>query len=539
VSILKRAALNWFGTVAPAQRDPGVFWDRGGPESYTGIPVSHEMAMTYSAVFAAVRLISHGMSSLPVGSYVSFGPKTFVRPKPPWMLKPNPETDWPSFVQQMMASILLGGDSFSAKVYARGVPQELWPIDPRLVVVDRDTKTYQKIYEINGQTLTDRDILHIPGIMLPGALRGLSPVEYMRQTIGLGLGAEKHGSKQLANAATPNVIITVPGKVDDDVAKKTADRFDRLHAGLDQVGKTAVLGGGATVNALSITNEQMQFLQTRQFQVSEVARWFGIPPHMLADVTSSTSWGTGIEQMQISFVVFALTPWVKFVEAAFKPLLVDYAQTVDTRGNADWYCKFNLNALMRGDMAARATFYRELANVGAISPNWILNKEDENPYVGGEAHYINGAYAPIGSDGMLMVPEPPAPPEPAPPEPAPVTNNNVTFPEGFMRATVDARTTVERGAVQHHDAPVNVDVHPPEVSIDAPVNINERAVVVENATTMPDVHIDAPVHIDERAVVVENTVQMPEQKRASRTTKFLKDKHGVITGKVETEDEES
>ena len=409
MSILKRAALNWFGTSAPAQRDPGIFWNRGGPESYTGIPVSHEMALTYSAVYAAVRLISHGMSSLPAGAFVTYGTQTFARPKPPWMAKPNPETDWPSFVQQMMASILLGGDSFNAKVYARGVLQEMWPVDPRTVVVDRSEKTRQRVYEVNGKTLTDADILHIPGIMLPGALRGLSPVEYMRQTIGLGLGAEKHGAKQLANSATPNVIITTAGRLDDDVAKKMADRFDRLHAGLDQAGKTAVLGNDAKISTLTMTNDQMQFLETRQFQVTEVARWFGIPPHMLADVTSSTSWGTGIEQMQISFVVFALTPWVKFVEAAFKPLMVDWAQVTDIGGNADWYCKFNLNALMRGDMAARAAFYRELSNVGAISPNWVLAKEDENPFVGGDSHYVNTAYAPIGPDGNLVVSAPAAP----------------------------------------------------------------------------------------------------------------------------------
>ena len=461
MSILKRAAYNWFGTAAPVQRDPGIFWDRGGAESFTGIAVSHEMAMTYSAVYAAVRLISHGMSSLPVGSFVSFGPQTFTRPKPPWMTAPNPETEWPSFIQQVMASILLGGDSFSAKVYARGSLREMWPLDPRLVVVEREPRTGEKVYQINGRTLTSRDVLHIPGVMLPGALRGLSPVEYMRQTIGLGLGAEKHGAKQLANSATPNVIITMPGKADDDVAKKMADRFDRLHAGLEQVGKTAVLGGGATINTLTMTNDQLQFLETRQFQVTEIARWFGIPPHMLADVTSSTSWGTGIEQMQISFVVFALTPWVKFIEAAFKPLMVDWAREIDTRGNSDWYCKFNLNALMRGDMAARAQFYRELANVGAISPNWVLAKEDENPFVGGDAHYVNTAYAPIGPDGGLILPEPPAAPEPTPPPEPPVVNVNSDsriMPGAFQ---TEAGTTIQRGAMHiESQAPIPF---PPEL----------------------------------------------------------------------------
>ena len=337
MSIIRRAAENWFGKVALPQRDPGVFWTMQGAESYTGIPVSHETAMTYSAVYAAVRLISHGMSSLPVGSYVSFGPQTYTRPKPPWMVKPNPETEWPSFIQQAAASILLGGHSFNAKIYNRGTLAELWPIDPRVVVVERDPVSLRKVFQINGMTLTERDILEIPGIMLPGTLRGLSPVEYMRQTIGLGLGGEKHGAKQLANSATPNVIITVPGKVENDVAEAMSKRFDRLHAGLDQVGKTAVLGGGAAIHTLTMTNDQMQFLQMRQFQVTEISRWFGIPPHMLSDVTSSTSWGTGIEQMQISFVVFALTPWVRYFEAALKPLMVEYGREVDTRGNSDWY----------------------------------------------------------------------------------------------------------------------------------------------------------------------------------------------------------
>jgi HK97 family phage portal protein len=152
--------------------------------------VTHEAAMSFSAVFSCVSLISETIAALPVGVYVHYGDRRYTRPKPPWMEKPNVETNWFTFMQQSLSSLLLGGDSFSYKVRdSAGLVAELWPVDSRRVVVKR-VPGGEREYEIDGRPVPAGDLMHIPGLMLPGYLRGLSPVECARQTIDLGLNAE-------------------------------------------------------------------------------------------------------------------------------------------------------------------------------------------------------------------------------------------------------------------------------------------------------------------------------------------------------------
>ena len=403
MTLLQRA-FNWFSTSSPAQRDPGMFWPSAGAESYTGMRVSHETALTFSAVFACVRLLSFDFASLPVGVFARYGPRRYPMPSPPWLKQPNPELTWFSFAQQALTSILLGGDCICVKQSDnRGVVSELWPLDSRHVVVGRDTKTHELEYVLDGETLPASQVLHIPGLTIPGYLHGVSVVEYARQTIGLGLGAEKQAGKQMANAATPNVVISVPGKVDDAV-QRFVDAFDKRHSGLDNVGRTAALGGGATVTKLSMTNDEMQFLESRHFEVGEVCRWFGVPPHMVGENEKESSWGTGIEQQEIAYVTHTLRPWLTLFEGAFAPLLRPWAIAQNISTNIDWYLRFNVNGLLRGDSVARAALYDALWRTGAVSPNWILAKEDEDPYEGGDAHYVQTSYAPVGRDGSLLVP---------------------------------------------------------------------------------------------------------------------------------------
>jgi HK97 family phage portal protein len=428
VSILKRAAYNWFGTTPRTQRDPGIFWEQGGRVSDTGIVVSHESAMTFSAVYAAVSLISNSIASLPADVYSRYPNNTryAVTNKPSWLARPNIELNWLDWCQQTMTSLLLGGNSYSGCVYDRsGKLAELWPLDPRIVFPQRNSVTSDIEYVVNGRALPARDVLHIRGITLPGYLAGMSPVEAARQTIGLGLGAEKHQSKQLANAATPAVIISTAGRLDDDVAKKIGDRFDRLHAGLDNTAKTAVLGNDAKINTLTMTNEQLQFIDSRRFQISDIARWFLIPGFML-DPTVTSTWGTGIEQQGIMFVQHTLTPWIVRIEKALSPFVPTTATGIDT------YLKLNTSALMRGDMAARAEYISRKIEHGAARPQDWNALDDENPLPGGDKLWMSQNLQVLDADGLPVVPEPvPAPAPDAPPPP--VTTNSVTFPENFIR----------------------------------------------------------------------------------------------------------
>lgn len=500
MSILKRAALNWFGTSPITQRDPGQFWDGGGAPADSGIAVSHETAMTFSAVYASVSLISDSIASLPADVYARYPNNTrYVKPKPPWLAKPNPEMTWGDLVQQMVTSLLLGGNSYCGCVYDRsGILAELWPLDPRIVFPQRNEVTRELEYSVNGEVVTPRGLLHIRGITLPGYLSGISPVEAARQTIGLGLGAEKHGSKQMANSATPSVVVSVDGKVDDESADRFSTRFMKKQAGLDNAGKPVVLGGGAKITTLSMTNDQMQFLETRKFQVSDVARWFRVPPHMIGDIEKSTSWGTGIEQQGIQFVQHTLTPWIVRIEKALSPFVPPTERGVDT------YLKMNTNALMRGDMAARAEYMSRKIEHGAARPQDWNALDDENPLPGGDKLWMSQNLQALDSDGLPMQPEPAPIPEPSPPEPPVVVNNSYTSPD------VNARMVVEEGAFK-------VTNHQPAVTVE-----------------QPDITVEpAEVTISERAVVVENVVNLPEPPKKTRT-KFLKDKKGQIIGKEES-----
>jgi HK97 family phage portal protein len=408
VTILKRAAINWFGSTPPMQRDPGMFWETGGTTADSGIHVGHESAMTFSAVYASVSLISDSIASLPADVYARYPNNTrYVKPKPSWLARPNPEMTWGDVVQQMVTSLLLGGNSYSGCVYDRaGVLAELWPIDPRIVVPQRNAATRDLEYVVSGKPVTPREILHIRGITLPGYLHGLSPVEAARQTIGLGLGAEKHGAKQMANSATPSVIVSVDGKVDDEQADRFSARFMKHHAGLDNAGKPITIGGGAKITQLTMTNDQLQFLETRKFQVSDVARWFRVPPHMIGDIENSTSWGTGIEQQNIMFVQHTLTPWIVRIEKALSPFVPPTDRGIET------YLKMNTNALMRGDMEARADYMSRKIEHGAARPQDWNALDDENPLPGGDKLWMSQNLQALDENGVPITDPPAKPPVP-------------------------------------------------------------------------------------------------------------------------------
>lgn len=406
MSILKRAAINWFGSTPITQRDPGIFYESGGARADSGIEVSHESAMTFSAVYASVSLISDSIASLPADVYARYPNNTrYVQRKPSWLSRPNMEMTWGDFIQQALTSLLLGGNSYSGCVYDRaGILAELWPLDPRTVTPQRNDRTRDLEYNVSGHIVTPADVLHIRGITLPGYLYGLSPVEMARQTIGLGLGAQKHGSKQMANAATPSIVVSVDGKVDDEAAERFSTRFVKRFAGIDNAGKPITLGGGAKITQLTMTNDQMQFLETRKFQVSDVARWFRVPPHMIGDIEKSTSWGTGVEQQNIMFVQHTLTPWIVRLEKALSPYVPNIAST-SMNYPIETYLKMNTNALMRGDMAARAEYMsRKIEHAAARPQDWNA-LDDENPLPGGDKLWMSQNLQALDENGVPVQPE--------------------------------------------------------------------------------------------------------------------------------------
>jgi HK97 family phage portal protein len=240
---------------------------------------------------------------------------------------------------------------------------------------------------------------------MPGNDYGLSPVQVFAQSIGLALAAEQYGSKWFRDGASPSSVLETDASLDDDQVKRVQRNWITSHGGKRL---PAVLSGGFKWKPITITPEESQFLETRGFQVAEIARMFGVPPHMVGDVERSTSWGTGIEQQNIAFVTHTLLPWLTRIEQAFN--------RITPNGQ---FVKFNVNALLRGDLKSRYEAYQLALDSGFANPDEVRALEEMPPIPGGLGQKFRQPLnmAPLGYE----------PPEPAP-APTPTPTSGATAP---------------------------------------------------------------------------------------------------------------
>jgi HK97 family phage portal protein len=363
--------------------DKMALWARGddiGTEVHAGVDVNQSNALQLTTVYACVRLLSGSIAVLPAEAFRKRGDERESVPRPPlWLEMPNPETTWFEFAERVMSSLLLDGNAFIL-ITARdslGFPSEIWTLHPRDVTIrwGIPTMSPQPAVVRNGQTFFvwggDRilrrfgptnpsgELLHIKAFN-DGGLRGLSPIDVARQAIGLGLAGEKFGSKFFGRGQTMSGVIQLPAS-DRPKTKENIDlikeNWEAGHAGTDKAHRPGVLTGGATWQPISVPPEQAQFLETRKFQVSEICRVFGVPPHMVADVEKSTSWGTGIEQQSIGFVTYSLLPWIIRLEQSLTLLT--------PRGQ---FIKFNVKGLLRADANSEADSFVKAVTNGWMSP---------------------------------------------------------------------------------------------------------------------------------------------------------------------------
>lgn len=399
--------------------------DIGSGEVWAGVPVSQDQSIRLSTVYACVRLISESIASLPADVFrdTAEGGRVEVGRPPSWIAQPNPETTWFEFVQRVYGSLLTDGNAFIL-IAARdslGFPSELWTLDPQTVQVERRNGRVAFVWN-GSEPLTAftpstpaGDVLHVKAFS-SGGLRGLSPLEVARQAIGLGLVTEKFGATFFGKGTSMSGVIEVPQMGEqqtEDAVKKMRENWEESHAGSSRAHRPGVLVGGAHWNPTSIPPEQAQFLETRKFQVVEICRFYGVPPFMIQEVDTSTSWGTGLEQQSIGFVRFTLTPWIVRGERAFDQLT--------PRGQ---FMKWNVNGLLRGDMAARAAFYHS-----GITDGWMLRSEprefeDLEPVKGLDKPLIPSNLVPANPTTTSAPPPAPTPMMPSSDGQEPVTQES-------------------------------------------------------------------------------------------------------------------
>ena len=378
--------------------------------SSSGKRVNERSAMQMTAVYSCVRILSEAVASLPLNvyRYTNNGGKEKALDNSLFHLlhdEPNPEMSSFIFREALMTHLLLWGNAYAQIIRnGKGEVVALYPLMPDRMSVDRDKndQIYYKYTKNNDDAptmesgsvyLSPSDVLHIPGLGFDG-LVGYSPIAMAKNAIGLAIAAEEYGSKFYANGAAPSGILEHPGTLKDPA--RVRDSWNATFGGSSNSNKVAVLEEGMKYTPISIAPNEAQFLETRKFQINEIARIFRVPPHMVGDLEKSSF--SNIEQQSLEFVKYTLDPWViRWEQALYRSLFSEEEKKT-------MFFKFNVEGLLRGDYQSRMNGYATARQNGWMSANDIRELEnlDRIPAeLGGDLYLINGNMTKLEDAGIF------------------------------------------------------------------------------------------------------------------------------------------
>lgn len=513
----------------------------GRPAS--GVAVDEQTALRYGAVYCCVRVISEAIAVMPWHVMARQGKSRSRLEAHPadWLLHvaPSEEMTAGTFRETLLSWALTWGNGY-AEIERDGSlrPIALWPVEPDRVNPARDEHG-KLVYEIsNGvtgkTTLPARDMFHLHG---PGwnGLKGYSPIELARESIGLGLATEKFGAAFFGNGATPGGVIEAPEtfELSPDAKKIMLAEFDAIHKGAANAHKTAYLDGGMKYKALTVPPETAQFLETRQFQILEICRWFKVPPHKVYELGRATY--NNVEQQQIEFLTETLVPWMTRLEQEADAKLLGPYQ----RGRI--YSKIKPEALLRGDLKSRYDAYAVGKQWGWLSTNDIRALEDMDPIPeGGDIYLIpmnmrDAAEPPedLGVPGTALESEPKAPNAGE----ADLTDRWLSLLKGWQPQQItlpDVKITLPEISVTLHQdgsqialhappavAPTSITVEGSQITVESPIQIEAPAapeVTVNIAAPPPaQITVESPIQVDvaapdvQPASVIVNNLQAPPE----------------------------
>jgi len=400
----------------------GIFRSRDKPEnkvlgsgysflmgsSTAGKNVTERSAMQMTAVYSCVRILAEAVAGLPLHLYrykEDNGKEKAIDHTLYHLLhdEPNPEMSSFVFRETLMTHLLLWGNAYAQIIRnGKGEVIALYPLIPSRMTVNRDEngQLYYEYFSVSDDinsnssrtvVLMPRDVLHIPGLGFDG-LVGYSPIAMAKNAIGMAIACEEYGAKFFANGAAPSGVLEHPGTIKDP--KKVREAWQSQFGGSSNAGRVAVLEEGMKYTPISISPEQAQFLETRKFQINEIARIFRIPPHMVGDLEKSSF--SNIEQQSLEFVKYTLDPWViRWEQSLMRALLSNDEKK-------EYFIKFNLEGLLRGDYESRMKGYSIGRQNGWMSANDIrelenldrISRED-----GGDLYLVNGNMLPLRDAG--------------------------------------------------------------------------------------------------------------------------------------------
>ena len=399
----------WFrGRDAPRDSTAGSSYRFFFGGTTSGKTVTERSAMQMTAVYSCVRILAEAIAGLPLHlyRYGEDGSKAKAIDHPLYALlhdEPNPEMTSFVFRETLMTHLLLWGNAYAQIIRnGKGEVVALYPLMPNRMTVDRDEHG-QLYYEYQTSQddahtmkgavvrLSPRDVLHVPGLGFDG-LVGYSPIAMAKNAIGLAIATEEYGSKFFANGATPGGVLEHPNVVKDP--ERVRSSWNAAFGGSANANKVAVLEEGMKYTPISISPEQAQFLETRKFQIDEIARIFRVPPHMIGDLEKSSF--SNIEQQSLEFVKYTLDPWVcRWEQSMQRALLKSDEKSL-------YFLKFNVDGLLRGDYQSRMNGYSVGRQNGWMSANDIRELENLDRIAeedGGDLYLVNGNMVPLVSAG--------------------------------------------------------------------------------------------------------------------------------------------
>ena len=385
-----------------------------GGESAAGVVVTTESAMQLAAVQACIRLLAESVASLPLHLYrrLPGGGKERATDHPLYRVlhsAPNQVQTSFDFRSVQMVDLCCDGNS-----YARVVRDNFGNV---VQIVRRHPVSVSRRFLEDGVTLV-LDVQLADGkreTLFPGqywrpigfsldGITGVSPITYAREAIGLAIAAERHGARFLRNNGTPPIVLEHPDEISSEAARRIEDDWVKLGTG-ENAGRPRVIEEGMKAHVLSISNRDAQYLETRKFQVTEIARIFRVPPHMIADLDKATF--SNIEHQALEFVVHTLRPWlVRFEQSITRDLLVG-------REKDEYFAEFAIDGLLRGDVKSRYEAYQIARQNGWLNADDIRELENLNPQPNGEGKVY---LVPANLTTLAKMTAPTAAPQAAPPQ---------------------------------------------------------------------------------------------------------------------------
>ncbi|MEQ8409118.1 MAG: phage portal protein [Gammaproteobacteria bacterium] len=359
--------------------------------STAGINMTEETALNYGPVFSACKVISETVAMLPWRVFKIDGQRRELLggSKLDNILHRQPNDEMTAFRlrEYLITSALLWGNGYAEiERNMLGEVVALWPLHPSQIEIQRNEVTRELVYKFTPDAgghpvyLRKQDVFHLAGPTSDGVC-GRSMISIARESWGFGVAAEQFGAAYFGNGGIPAVVIQetegVTTEMDKEAAANLVASFDAKHRGANKAGRTAYLEKGFEIKKIGVPHKEAQFIESRKFQVTEIARWFRLPPHKIGDMEKATF--SNIEQQSIDFVVDSIMPWAQRLE-----------QEADMKlhRDEDIITKINLLGLLRGDSQARGEYYTKLWGIGVFSPNDILGLEDMDPVDGGDQRFV-------------------------------------------------------------------------------------------------------------------------------------------------------